>query len=118
MAAAAVERVAVAEAVHARVAPAAQAKAGAPEAEAAEVKATVLLVAGLAPRAVLRAAAAAMRLRPSNPQRGQRPNRSVETDAQVRPCAARTRLSCAGHLPRCVAQAVDGSGKAVAHAGS
>jgi hypothetical protein len=29
-----------------------------------------------------------------------RPNRSVETVAQVRPCASRTRLLCAAHLRR------------------
>jgi hypothetical protein len=27
-------------------------------------------------------------------------NKSINTDAQVRPCAARTRLVCAGYLQR------------------
>jgi hypothetical protein len=29
-----------------------------------------------------------------------RPNRSFDTDAQVRPCALRTRIVCAGQVQR------------------
>jgi hypothetical protein len=97
------ERAAEPEVGHVRAAPAALARVEvAPEVAvaAAAVRATVLLVAGPAPLAVLLAAAVAMPLRPSNTHRSQRPNRSVETDAQVRPCAARTRLLCAAHLRR------------------
>ena len=34
-------------------------------------------------------------------------NRSINTDAQVRPCAARTRLVCAGYLQRYPSNGVD-----------
>jgi hypothetical protein len=33
-------------------------------------------------------------------KRAQPPNKSVNTDAQVRPCALRTRFPCAGYLRR------------------